>query len=80
MTTSHYPNLTRDSVRVILAAGPGGVITPALVAQVTGDIANFVAIVDDLNRAHMLDPSGELTPLADNYARICRTFLSKDGP
>ncbi len=80
MTTAPYPNLTTASVRVILTAEPGAAITPALVAQVTGDAGDFAAVVDDLNRAHMLDPSGELTPLADNYARICRSFVGGHKP
>jgi len=80
VSTDLYPNLTTASLRTLLTADPGAEITPALVAKATGDAANFPAVVEDLNRAHMLDPSGELTPLADSYARICRVALSKPAP
>ena len=76
--TSRYPNLTRDSLRVLLTAAPSAEITPAIVAEATGNAENFAAVVEDLNRAHMLDPSGELTPLADNYARICRASFRRN--
>ncbi len=75
MTTERYPNLSLASLRVILAAEPGAAVTPELVARATGCAGDFAAVVRDLNRAHMLDDSGELTPLADSYARICRLQL-----
>lgn len=76
MTNDRYPNLSTASLRVILTAEPGAEVTPALVAKATGTASDFAAVVDDLNRAHMLDPSGELTPLADSYARICRAVVA----
>jgi len=80
MIRSLYPDLTTDSLRVLLSAAPGSAVTLELVAQATGEASKFAAVVEDLNRAHMLDPSGELTPLADNYARICRAAITKGRP
>jgi hypothetical protein len=79
MTTEFYPNLSLASLRVILAAEPGAAVTPELVAGATGSAGDFAAVVEDLNRAHMLDESGELTPLADSYARIWRLHVKQQS-
>ena len=77
MTTSHYPGLAPDSLRVILTAEPGAKVTPELVAKATGDASRHAAVMADLNRVHMVDDSDELTPLANNYVRIFRRTLDK---
>jgi hypothetical protein len=77
MTTFHYPGLAPASLRVILTAEPGAQVTPELVASVTGDAADFAAVMADLNRVHMVDENDELTPLADRYAGMCRRAIGR---
>ncbi len=76
MSGDHYPNLKTVSLRVLLSADPGGEITPALVARITGDPADFAAIMADLNRVQMVEDDNTLTPLADRYATMCRKAVA----
>jgi hypothetical protein len=77
MTTERYPNITNHSLRVILSAQPGAAITPALVEHATKGAATFESVIADLGKCHLIDESRELTPLADNFARMWRQFLAQ---
>ncbi len=79
MSLERYPAINNHSLRVILAAQPGAAVTPALVDHATKGAATFESVIADLDKAHLIDETRELTPLADNFARMWRVYLAKVG-
>jgi hypothetical protein len=84
-TVTRYPAITDMSLAVLLLAEPGSQVTPATVDAALANRRAFTLTADsfetvraDLDRAHLIDEDGNLTPMADNFARMWREFLAKN--
>lgn len=84
MSTARYPAITDMSLAVLLLVDPGSQLTPAMVDAALANRRAFTLTADsfetvraDLDRAHLLDEDGHLTPMADNFARMWREHLTK---
>jgi hypothetical protein len=88
MTLTRYPAIDLDlTLKVLLAADPSSLVTPATVdAALAGrpdftlTAESFETVRADLSRAHMIDEDDRLTPLADNYVAMWKRFLAKKPP
>ena len=85
MSKTRYPAITDMSLAVLLLAEPGSLITPATVDAAVANrraftltAESFETVRADLDRAHLIDEDGHLTPLADNFARMWREHLAKN--
>jgi hypothetical protein len=86
MTLTRYPTIDLGlTLAVLLAAEPGSLLTPATLDKALAGRPEFTLTADsfetvraDLDRAHMIDDEGRLTPLADKFAAMWRRFLAKE--
>lgn len=80
-----YPHIYPRARLVLIAADPGGQITPELVYRATGKTEAdrpglFAAIVRHLEARWMIDEYHRLTGLGDAYRRLSANRISERGP
>jgi hypothetical protein len=83
MSQTRYPDIKDFTLAVIMTAAPGAEITRQIVEEARSHRAlntptdTFDVVMEDLNRAHLIDVDNTLTPLADSYARMWRDHFAK---